>query len=171
MDLGALIQLADNAFEQVKKVSSLTEDANAIMGSVTGLAGQLGELKRAILVDEAQQLHNSYAGKESKKTPTERALEVYTAKTKIQQMEKELYHMFLYGDLNHLGMDGYKEFCKIREDMEKQASQNATEQLAYEIAEQADQDFMKQLKIATGAVFGSIVAVVELAQQIKDLFS
>ena len=171
MDIAEILNSANTAFEQVKKISAVTQDASAIMGSVTGFAGQLGELKRAMLVEEVQQLHGSYSGKQSKKTPTERALIAYTAKVRVQEMEKELYHMFLYGDLHHLGLDGYKEFCKIREDLEKESSKEAEVENAWEIAQDADARFLKQLKIVAGAIFGSIVAIVELAQQIKDLFS
>ena len=68
-------------------------------------------------------------------------------------------------------LDGYKEFCKIREDLEKESSKEAEVENAWEIAQDADARFLKQLKIVAGAIFGSIVAIVELAQQIKDLFS
>lgn len=171
MDVAEILNSANAAFEQIKKISAVTEDASAIMGSVTGFAGQLGELKRAMAVEEVQQLHNSYSGKQSKKTPTERALIAYTAKVRVQEMEKELYHMFVYGDLHHLGIDGYREFCKIREDLEKESSKEAEIENAYEIAKDADERFIKQMKIAVTAMFGSIVAIVQLAQQIKDLFN
>lgn len=171
MNIAEILNSANTAFEQIKKISAVTEDTTAIMGSITGFAGQLGELKRAMVVEEVQQLHNSYSGKKSKKTPSERALEIYTTKARIQQMEKELYHMFIYGELNHLGVDGYREFCRIREDLEKESSNEAVNDIAWEIQQQEDERFVKQMKIAIGALFGSIVAVVQLAQQIKDLFS
>ena len=45
MDIAEILDSANTAFEQVKKISAVTQDASAIMGSVTGFAGQLGELK------------------------------------------------------------------------------------------------------------------------------
>jgi len=171
MDIAALIDLADNAFTQVKKVSSLTEDANAIMGNLTGLASHFGELKKAISVNELQELHDKSKPAKAQKNNTERALQIYAAKVKLVEIEKELYHMFLYGDLCHLGLDGYKEFCKIREDMEKNANEEALEHQAYQLAEEADMQFINKLKIVCGALFGGVVAIVELAHQIKDLFS
>jgi len=168
MDIAEILNSANTAFEQIKKMSAVTDDVNAIMGSVTGFASQIGDLKRAMIVEEVRQLHVAYSNKKSKKTPTERTLEIYTAKTRIVQMEKELYHMFLYGDLHHLGMDGYKEFCKIREDIEKKSSKKALEDNTWEIQQQEDERFIKQMKVVIGALFGSIVAVVQLAQQIKD---
>ena len=171
MDIAEILNSANAAFEEVKKLSAVTEDANAIMGSITGFASQLGELKRSMIVEEVQQLHSSYSGKKSNKTPTERALITYTAKVRVREMEKELYHMFLYGDLHHLGLDGYNEFCKIRQDLEKESSKEAEVENAWEISQDADERFIKRMKIVITAMFGSIVAVVQLAQQIKDLFS
>ena len=170
MDIAEIINSANTAFEEVKKISAVTEDANAIMSCITGFASQLGELKKAILVGDVQQLYRGYVGKKDKKTATQRALELYTAKVRINEMEKELYNMFLYGDLSHLGIEGYREFCKIREDIENGSIKEAEIENTYEIAKEADERFIKQMKIAIGALFGSIVAVVQLAQQIKDLF-
>jgi len=170
MDIAEVLKSANMAFEQVKKVSAFTDDANAIMGSITGFAGQLGELKKALVLNDMQDLHQkSTSSKKPKKTATGKAMDVYTAKVRLRHMEQELYHMFLYGDLNHLGMDGYKEFCAIRQSIEDQARKSAEAEHAWKLNEEADEQFMKQLKIIGGAAFGGIVATVQLAQQIKDL--
>lgn len=171
MDISELLKTADLAFEQVKKVSAVTDDASAIMGNLTGFAGQLGELKKALILSDVQDIHQkSTSSKKPEPSNTEKAMQVYTARVKLRHMEQELYHMFLYGDLNHLGMDGYKEFCKIRESFENQARKIAEQEQAWTLNQEADEQFMKQLKVIGGAIFGSIVAVVELAQQVKDLF-
>ena len=45
------------------------------------------------------------------------------AKQQLSAMEKEIYHMFYYGELQELGGKGYREFIqmrkKIREDRER----------------------------------------------------
>ena len=172
MDLSELLKMADAAFVQVKRVSAYTEDANAIMGNLTGLAGQMGELKKALILSDLQEIHQkATSSKKPEPSSTEKAIEIYTARVKLRQMEQELYHMFLYGDLNHLGMDGYKEFSKIREGIETQAKKAAEQEQAWELSLEADEQFLKQLKIIGGAAFASIGAVVGLAQQIKDLLS
>ena len=45
---------------------------------------------------------------------TKQAFDAYAAKIKIREMEAEIRHEFLYGGLNHLGMDGLKEFYNLR---------------------------------------------------------
>ena len=45
---------------------------------------------------------------------TKQAFDAYAAKVKIREMEAEIRHEFLYGGLNHLGMDGLKEFYNLR---------------------------------------------------------
>jgi hypothetical protein len=171
MELGLILAAADQAFDQVKQISAVTDDASAIMGSITGFASQLGELKRAILVDEVSELNSAYSGRQPPKTPTQRALEVYTAKVRVQQMERELYHMFLYGDLNHLGADGYREFCQIRQELEQQAEKDAQEESAWEISQEVDANFLRQFKIMISALFAAAASLMGLAQQVKDLFS
>ena len=172
MNIAEILDSANTAFEQVKRVSSMTKDASAIMGNLTVFAGQLGELKRALVFDDLQQIHqNSTSTKKPEKSSTEEAMAVYTARVRLRHMEQELYHMFLYGDLNHLGQDGYREFARIREDIENRARQVAESEQAWALNEEADEQFLKQLKVIGGAAFASIVAVVELAQQVKDLLS
>jgi hypothetical protein len=172
MNIAEILDSANTAFEQVKRVSAMTDDATAIMGSITGFAGQLGELKKALALNDVQDLHQRSTGPHKpEKTATEQAMAVYTAKVRLRHMEQELYHMFLYGDLNHLGQDGYREFCAIRQSIEDQARKGAEAEHAWKLNEEADEQFLKQLKIIGGTAFASIGAVVGLAQQIKDLLS
>ncbi len=172
MDIALVLASANAAFDQVKRVSQITDEATAVMGSITGFAAQMGELKRALLFNDLQELHGKTKDdKKPQQTATEQAMQVYTAKVRLRQMEQELYHMFLYGDLNHLGQDGYKEFCRIRQDIEDRAKKSAEQDQAWALNEEADEEFLRQFKIVVTGAFGSIVAVVGLAQQIKDLFS
>jgi uncharacterized FAD-dependent dehydrogenase len=48
---------------------------------------------------------------------TKQAFDAYAAKVKIREMEAEIRHEFLYGGLNHLGMDGLKEFYNLRREI------------------------------------------------------
>lgn len=170
MDLSEILKSADSAFEQVKKVSSVTQDAGAIFGQLSSWAGQAGELRKALLQNDLQDLHQkSTSSKKPKKSATEQAMEIYAAKVKLQEMESAIYQMFIYGDLCHLGKDGYNEFLRIRSAIEAQVRDSATQEQAWELAQEADGNFIKQLQMIGGAMFASIVAVVELAEKIKGL--
>ena len=52
-----------------------------------------------------------------KQSATAEAFDAYAAKVKIREMEAEIRHEFLYGGLNHLGMDGLKEFYNLRREI------------------------------------------------------
>ena len=83
---------------------------------VQDVMGQLSQWAQA--ADILEQSH------EPKKPPlfaklkfgddTKQAFDSYAAKIKIREMEAEIRHEFLYGGLNHLGMDGLREFYNIR---------------------------------------------------------
>ena len=57
------------------------------------------------------------------KSATGEAMDIMAAKQQLSAMEKEIYHMFYYGELQELGGNGYREFIqmrkKIREDRER----------------------------------------------------
>ena len=48
------------------------------------------------------------------KNETSEAFDQIIAKKKIEEMEKDIRHMFTWGELHHLGLDGYKDFIKRR---------------------------------------------------------
>ena len=58
------------------------------------------------------------------KSATAEAFDHLIAQQKLKEMEKEIKHMFIWGELQHLGMDGYKELIRkrrqIKTDREKQ---------------------------------------------------
>jgi hypothetical protein len=51
------------------------------------------------------------------------------AKQKLIEMEKQIHHMFIYGDLQHLGMDGYKDFIKTRREIKAKREKMIYEQM------------------------------------------
>lgn len=57
------------------------------------------------------------------KSATGEAMDIMAAKQQLAEMEKEIYNMFYYGELQDLGGNGYREFVqtrkKIREERER----------------------------------------------------
>ena len=82
---------------------------------------------------------------------------------KLREMEAEIRHMFLYGALNHLGMDGYKEFLDIRLQVKIERIQAAQAQ------RRAREQFRADVKYALGtgllalALFGVLVTLYWIA--------
>lgn len=93
----------------------------------------------------AEQAHTVYEGMNSKpskketRSETKEAFDIYAARVKMREMEAEIKHMFLYGALNHLGIDGYKEFLDIRHQikinrmMEERAEERARDQFKEDV--------------------------------------
>ena len=48
-------------------------------------------------------------------------------------MEKDLKHMFYWGELNHLGADGYKELIHLRDRSEEYSDRKQMNQIILEI--------------------------------------
>jgi hypothetical protein len=108
----------------------------------------------------AEQAHHVYEGlnsKESKsfkpkvRNDTKEAFDVYAARVKMREMEAEIKHMFLYGALNHLGMDGYKEFLNIRHEIKIQRMMDER------AAERQREQFKEDIKF--GITIGSLALV------------
>lgn len=116
MDPITILAAATAAFNGVKKAVELGREVQDIYGQLSTWAGHISDFHHAIELQK-----NKKPGIFDKitfdKSETAEAFDEYAAKQKIIEMEKEIYHMFLYGELNHLGMDGYKEFRKMRDEI------------------------------------------------------
>ena len=53
-----------------------------------------------------------------KGSATKEALSELATRERIKELEKELRHMFYWGELSHLSGDGYKQFLSIRRSIE-----------------------------------------------------
>jgi hypothetical protein len=126
---------------------------------VQDVFGQLGSW--------AEQAHHVYEGLSGRATPaaktqkseTGEAFDIYAARVKMREMEAEIKHMFLYGALNHLGMDGYKEFLNIRHQVKIERMQEERRQ------EREKQQFWEDVKFALtlgGVLSASIVILAGL---------
>ena len=116
---------------------------------VQDVFGQLGAW--AEQANKVYEVINHKEGKPSifsiikyEKSETKEAFDIYTAKVKMREMEAEIRHMFLYGALNHLGGDGYKEFLDIRHQVKIERIQVAQAQRRAQI------QFKEDLKMAGG---------------------
>ena len=135
---------------------------------VQDVFGQLGAW--AEQANKVYEVINHKEGKPSifsiikyEKSETKEAFDIYTAKVKMREMEAEIRHMFLYGALNHLGGDGYKEFLDIRHQVKIERIQAAQAQ------RRAREQFREDVKYALGtgllalALFGVLVTLYWIA--------
>jgi len=110
---------------------------------VQDVFGQLGTwAEQAQHVYEGMGIGGRRPPDQPRRSETKEAFDIYAARVKMREMEAEIKHMFLYGALNHLGMDGYKEFLDIRHQIKIQRMQQQRDQ------ERADEQFWEDVKYA-----------------------
>jgi hypothetical protein len=93
---------------------------------------------------------------------TKQAFDAYTARVKIREMEAEIRHEFLYGGLNHLGMDGLKEFYQMRRQIRERRIQMLQDQ---QIRRQQLIEMGVQITLAS-AVIGTGILLIYLMIQL-----
>jgi len=123
---------------------------------VQDVFGQLGAW--AEQANKVYEVINHKEGKPSifsiikyEKSETKEAFDIYTAKVKMREMEAEIRHMFLYGALNHLGIDGYKEFLDIRHQVKIERIQAAQAQRRAQI------QFKEDIKMAASVTLLGLI--------------
>ena len=134
MDPVTLLATLNATFNGVKKLVAVGREAQDVMK-------QLGKW-----ADAASQLHG-YINKHENRKPGifekigfkgsegSQALDIMAAKQRLKSMEDDIYNMFLYGELQDLGLAGYREFVqlrkKIREDRQKALRDQARRRLKF----------------------------------------
>lgn len=124
---------------------------------VQDVFGQLGAW--AEQANKVYEVINHKEGKPSifsiikyEKSETREAFDLYSAKVKLREMEAEIRHMFIYGALNHLSMDGYNEFLNLRQQVRVERLQIAQAQ------RRAQEEFRDTIKLTIGTtLLGTVI--------------
>mgnify|MGYP003149559691 CR=1 FL=1 len=109
MDPVTLLSAASLAFNGVKKAVQVGRDIEVVFKQL-----------------------QTWSGHVSDKSETAEAFDELIAKKKIEEMEKEIRHLFTWGKLHHLGMDGpygYKAFIKIRREIKDKRKREIYDQM------------------------------------------
>lgn len=141
MDPVTILALTSAAFNGVKKAIELGREAQDIYGELSKWAGYAGDLSDAIS-------KKSKPGSKVLASVTSQAFDIMAAKAQLDKMEKEIRHMFIYGELQELGTAGYKEFILLRRKLKAER----------EAAEYEKQ--RKRAQLLENTFWGSILAVI-----------
>lgn len=121
MDPVSLLAAATAAFNGIKKAVEVGKEVQNVYGELSKWASAAGNLQAFINQNKVTK-PGVFEKIGFNKSDTAEAFDIFAAQVQIREMEGEIYHMFLYGALNHLGMEGYREFIhmrkKVREDRE-----------------------------------------------------
>lgn len=113
----------------IKKAVEVGREVQDVMGQLSQWA-QAADVLEAAAQDMDKPKKAPIFGKLSFGDDTKNAFDAYTAKVKMREMEAEIRHEFLYGGLNHLGMDGLQEFYNIRRSLRERRIKMIQEQKA-----------------------------------------
>lgn len=123
MDPITLLAAVTAAFNGVKKAVEIGREVSDVYSQLSSWAGHVGNLQDAIRgIEEGEKKPSIWKKITFEKSETAEAFDIYAAKQKLIEMEKEIRHMFLYGELNHLGLDGYNEFRRMRQEVREKRS-------------------------------------------------
>lgn len=122
MDPVSLLAAATAAFNGIKKAVEVGKEVQNVYGELSKWASAAGNLQ-AFINQKRDKPPGIFEKIGFNKSETAEAFDIYAAQVQIREMENEIYQMFIWGALNHLGMEGYREFIqmrkKVREDREK----------------------------------------------------
>lgn len=152
MDPVTILALTSAAFNGVKKAVSLGREAQDVYSELSKWASYAGDLSDSI--NQSFKPSNKLLG-----SVTGQAFDIMAAKAQLAQMEKEIRHMFIYGELQELGTAGYKEFILLRRKLkaEKEAAAYAAAKQRARMLENTFFGILLAVVLAVAVYFGIIV--------------
>lgn len=145
MDPVTLFATATALWSGVKKAVEFGREAQDILGQLSQWAQAVDNFDHAV---QQEKKKPALFKKLKPSNATAEAFDEYTARVKIREAEKELRELFLYGALQHLGMDGLREFYEIRRKIREKR-----------IREVQDQQLRKERFVEQMLLWGMIVLV------------
>jgi len=119
---------ATAVFNGIKQAVEVGREMEDIFGQLGKWAGAVADVQEWIR-GEGEKKPSIFKKLTFSKSATAEAFDIYAAQVKVRQMEEEIKHMFIWGELSHLGQDGYNEFIMMRRRIKEQR-----EKMVYEHA-------------------------------------
>jgi len=110
---------ATAVFNGLKQAVAVGREAQDIFGQLGKWAGAIADVQEW-MNGEGTKKPSIFKKLTFAKSATAEAFDTYAAQVQIRQMEAEIQHMFIWGELNHLGQDGYNEFIMLRRRVKEQ---------------------------------------------------
>lgn len=114
----SIFALVTASFNGIKKAVEMGREVEDVYAQLSKWAGAVSDLRECISQQENRK-PGIFQRIGFAKNETSEAFDMMVAKQKLYEMEREIYLMFIYGELRHLGLDGYREFVKTRKEIKK----------------------------------------------------
>lgn len=129
MDPFSLLATANAAFAGIKKAVEIGREVQDVYSELSKWAGAAGNLQ-AFINQNKDKKPGIFERIGFNKSETAEAFDIYAAQVQLREMESEIYQMFLYGALAHLGLEGYREFIQLRREVREKREALIREQMA-----------------------------------------
>ena len=110
---------ATAVFNGLKQAVAIGREAQDIFSQLGKWAGAVADVQEWIN-GEGTKKPSIFKKLTFAKSATAEAFDTYAAQVQIRQMEEEIRHMFYWGELGHLGAEGYQEFIMLRRSIKDQ---------------------------------------------------
>jgi hypothetical protein len=121
-------------YNGVKKAVDMGKEAHQVMRQL-GQWASAADKMYAVLLEKEGRAPGLFESIKHDRSETQEALDMAAARLQLVQMEEEIRHMFLYGQLQELGQAGYSEFVqnrkKIKEERRKAIEAQARRRIQF----------------------------------------
>jgi len=121
------LAMATAAFNGIKKAVEVGREIQDVYSQLSTWAGHVSDVQEYL--NQKPKEPGLFDKIGFSKSATAEAFDELVAKQKLKEMEEDIRHMFLYGELNHLGLDGYREFIQMRRDIKLKREKMVYEQM------------------------------------------
>jgi len=132
MDPITLLTAATAAFRGLKQAVSIGQEIEGVYRQLSKWADAAGQLQEYInnsKDDTGQQKLGIFQKIRFTQSETSAAFDIIIAQEKLREMEGEIWHMFIYGELQHLGPEGYSNFIQLRRDVREKRERMIRDQV------------------------------------------
>jgi hypothetical protein len=128
MDPVSIFALVTASFNGIKKAVELGREVEDVYAQLSKWAGAVSDLREFISQQENRK-PSIFEKIGFSKNETAEAFDMMIAKQKLYEMEREIHLMFIYGELQHLGIEGYKEFVVLRKEIKEKREELIYDQM------------------------------------------
>lgn len=128
MDPISLLTAATAAFNGIKKAVEIGREVQDVYRELGKWASAAGNLQ-AFINHNKDRKPGIFEKIGFNKSETAEAFDIFAAQIQIREMEAEIYNMFIYGALQHLGIEGYREFIQMRKQVREDREALIKEQM------------------------------------------
>jgi hypothetical protein len=132
MDPVTLLGTVTAAFNGIKAAVKVGQEVEGVYRQLAKWADAAGQLQQMIndsKTDTGEQKAGLFEKIGFKKSATAEAFDIIIAQQKLREMDNEIYNMFLYGELQDLGAEGYSQFVQLRREVREKRERMVRDQI------------------------------------------